>query len=171
MCRLNRMNIETILFTSDLEPIGRNIADLTGVNLVEAELFPDDEVCKIAALRQRFRHVAMLSEGVNDGPALFEADVGVIVGPRARVPDEPANVLIASENLRSFVEVLAMARRANRMITSNLILSILVSSLGIGLAMGGLLQPFLAVAIRFLLELALFTNAARLLPSALKVRL
>ena len=167
---LNRMHIDTILLTSDLQPVGQAIGDKLGVTFVEAELFPEDKCCKIAALQSRARKVAMLSNGVEDRSALLQADVGVLIGPGMGLRDKSGDVIFLSESLYDFAEALAIVRRAQRTVTANLVLTALIASVGIGLGMGGLLSPIWAIAIRFTSELALVLNAARLLPPLREAR-
>jgi len=166
--RLSKMNIETILFTGELNPAAEVIGNKLGVNFVEAELFPEDKCCKIAALRGKGRRVVMLS-GINADPALVEADVGVVIGSAAAMAEAPADVILASDNLCDFVEVIALARRAKRIVNFNLSVTALLTSVGIGLAMGGLLNPVSALAMRFTLDLAVILNATRFVPVNLRM--
>ena len=161
---LKKMKIETVLFSSSLEPIVRPIGEKLGVEQVEAELFPEDKCCKLAALQRRAKKVALLSDDVKAGSALFHADVAVVVGAPTGVEGSVGDAFFLSKNLNDFADVLAIARRAQRIITANLVAAVLASSVGIGLAMGGRLSPTWALAVRFASELVLVLNAARLLP-------
>ena len=162
--RLSRMNLETILFTDKLEPVGKVIGEKLGISFVEAELFPEDKRCKIAALRRKGRRVAMLSDAANAGPAVVEADVGVVIGSGAGVPKELGDVTLSGDSLSDFVELIAVARRGRGIVNFNFLLTTLVASVGIGLAMSGRLNPVWGLAIRFTSELAVLLNATRLVP-------
>ena len=168
---LNKLQIRTVLFTGAAESIGQEIVDRLGVNVLEAELFPQDKVCKIAALRQRARSVVMLSGEVNDPAALFEASVGVVVGSATGVAEKPGDVIASARSLLDLVEVLAIARRARQITMANSILGILIASIGIGIALGGQLYPTWGVALRFFSELTLLAIACSIFLPLFHVRL
>ena len=110
---LKKMKIETVLFSSSLEPIVRPIGEKLGVEQVEAELFPEDKCCKLAALQRRAKKVALLSNDVKAGSALFHADVAVVVGAPACVEESVGDAFFISKNLNDFAMCSALPGARN----------------------------------------------------------
>ncbi len=156
---LGTLDIEVILFTADLQPVAQAAAARLGFKAFEAELFPEDKPCKIAALQRANTTVALLSDGLRDGGALREADVAVVIGPLKA----ENHIAFCGESLCDFAEVLAIARSAKHTAAFNTFATILVASLGIGFALCGALPVSWALSIRFTSEVMLMLNAARLL--------
>ncbi len=165
MARLRKMGLRTILLTGDSTAIARGIARQLGVTEVEAELLPDEKLARVRALMTDGRQVAMVGDGINDAPALMQAQVGVAMGSGADVARESANIVLLGNDLSRFVETVQVARRCRRIIMQNFAGTIMVDAVGIGLAAFGLLNPLLAVTIHVVSELAFILNSARLLPT------
>ncbi len=163
---LRKMGLRTVLLTGDVAAIADAVGKQLGLDEVRAELLPEEKVAAIKALRAAGKRVAMVGDGINDAPALTEANVGVAMGSGTDVARESADAVLLGNDLLKFVETLAVARCCRRIIWFNFYGTLLVDSLGMGLAAFGMLNPLLAAFIHVSSELAFILNSARLLPAA-----
>jgi Cd2+/Zn2+-exporting ATPase/Cu+-exporting ATPase len=164
VAEIRRMGMRTVLLTGDAASIARDVAARLGVDEVFAELLPDAKLTKIRALQQAGRKVAMVGDGINDAPALAQADVGVAMGSGTDVARESADVVLLGNDLLKLVEALRIARQCRRVIWQNFAGTLAVDGLGILLASLSLLNPLLAAFIHVSSELAFILNSTRLLP-------
>lgn len=162
---IHALGIQTVLLTGDAKLVALAIAHELGITDVAADLLPDHKRDRVKALVAQGRVVAMVGDGINDAPALLEAQVGVAMGSGTDVARESADVVLLGNDLQKFAETLNVARRTRRIIWANFVGTIGVDALGIGLAAFGLLNPLLAAFIHVASELAFILNSARLLPS------
>jgi Cd2+/Zn2+-exporting ATPase/Cu+-exporting ATPase len=161
---IHALGIKTILLSGDAFAVAQIIAKELGIPEFAADLLPEDKRIRVKALVAEGRKVAMVGDGINDAPALIEANVGVAMGSGTDVARESADVVLLGNDLLKFAETLTIARRTRRIIWANFAGTIGVDALGIVLAACGFLNPLLAAFIHVASELAFILNSARLLP-------
>ena len=162
---IHTMGISTVLLTGDTRAASDAVAGQLGITEVSADLLPEDKRLYVRRLVDEGHIVAMVGDGINDAPALVEAQIGVAMGSGTDVARESADVVLLGNDLAKFAETLDIARRTRRIIWANFAGTIGVDALGIGLAAFGLLNPLLAAFIHVASELTFILNSARLLPA------
>jgi len=159
------MGCRTVLLTGDRAEIGEAIGRKLGVDEVRSQLLPDEKVGWVRDVQLKGNYVVMLGDGVNDAPALLEADVGVAMGSGTDVARESASAVLLGNDLVRFAEVLKIARRCRNIIYANFAGTLIVDGAGVLLAALGFLNPVFAALIHVTSELLFIGNSARLLPS------
>lgn len=165
MRELQTMRIRTVLLTGDRKEIAEAVAHELGVDEVQSQLLPEEKVEWVRDLRLQGKYVVMLGDGINDAPALLEADAGVAMGSGTDVARESAAAVLLGNDLVRFTEVIGIARRCRNIIYANFAGTLLVDGVGVLLAAFGMLNPVLAALIHVSSELLFIANSARLLPS------
>jgi heavy metal translocating P-type ATPase len=161
---LQRMKIQVVLLTGDTRAVAEAVANTLGIFRVEAGVLPEEKSRLIAEQVKKGEIVAMLGDGINDAPALSEATVGIAMGTGTDVARESADVVLIGNDLSKFVETVRVARNCRRIIFQNFYGTLIVDTIGIGLAAVGLLNPLLAAFIHVASELTFILNSTRLLP-------
>jgi P-type Cu+ transporter len=161
---LRDLGIRTVLLTGDARAVGDAVARQLGVDEVDSELLPEQKLERVRALKAQGRSVAMVGDGVNDAPALVEANVGIAMGTGTAVAMESADIVLIGSDLEKLVDTIRVARRCRRIILQNFGGTLAVDALGIALAASGFLNPLLAAFIHVASELAFILNSTRLLP-------
>ena len=167
---LHKMNVNVVLLTGDTKAAAEAVADRLGIVQVYSELLPQQKTEFIAAQVKKGRTVAMLGDGINDAPALSEATVGVAMGAGTDVARESADVVLIGNDLAKFVDTVRIAKNCRRIILQNFYGTLIVDTIGIGLAAVGLLNPLLATFIHVASELTFILNSTRLLPPREKTK-
>jgi Cu2+-exporting ATPase len=117
---LHRRGVDVVMITGDAEPVARAVAGELGIHQVFAGVRPEHKSGKVAQLQQQGRVVAMVGDGVNDAPALAQADVGIAIGAGTDVAIASAGVILASDDPRSVLSVIELSRAGYRKMTQNL---------------------------------------------------
>ena len=169
IARMHKQGLHVVMITGDIESTARAIARQVNIDEVIAGVMPADKASHVRALRQRHGEVAMVGDGINDAPALAEADVGFAIGTGTDVAIESAAVTLMRGSLHSVVDAIAISRATVRNIRQNLFGAFLYNTLGVPVAagvlypfIGMLLSPVVAGAAMSLSSVTVVANANRL---------
>jgi Cu+-exporting ATPase len=146
IARLHRLGIETAMITGDNLRTAEAIARQVGIDRVLAEVLPQDKAEEVKKLQATGQKVAMVGDGVNDAPALAQADVGMAIGSGTDVAKETGDVILIKDDIRDVVVALEVAKATMRKVKQNLFWAFIYNTLGIPLG-AGLFYPFIALII------------------------
>ena len=161
---MRQMGLKTVLLSGDTQAATSSVGRGLGVDEAVGGLLPEQKAKWVTELRSKGRNVAMVGDGINDAPALVEANVGIAMGSGTDVARESADVILIGSDLSKLVETLRVARRCRGIIMQNFVGTLVVDSVGVGMAAFGFLNPLLAAFIHVTSELAFILNSTRLLP-------
>ncbi len=158
---LRRDGVRTAMMTGDHPRVAGAVAAALGLDEVHAELLPADKVAAIERLQAAGRRVAMVGDGVNDAPALAQADVGIALGAGTDVAIESAGVVLVRDRLDTVVAALRIGRAGYRRMVENVAIAVLFNVVGLGMAAAGLVTPLLAIGWMIASIAAILLNTLR----------
>jgi P-type Cu+ transporter len=169
VARLRRMGLETVLLSGDISATAEAVGRTVGVDRVVADVLPEAKLAEIRRLQERGRSVAMVGDGLNDAPALAQADVGVAMGTGTDVAMEAGAVTLMRGDPRGVPEAILLARSTMRVIRQNLFWAFIYNVIGIPVAAGVLypafglrLTPTMAAAAMAVSSVTVVSNSLRL---------
>ena len=167
--KLKKENIKTYMLTGDNERTAKVIAKKLGIDDVIAEVSPEDKYKKVKDLQEQGRKVVMVGDGVNDSPALAQADVGMAIGSGTDIAIESAGIVLMSKDIETILTAIRLSKATIKNIKENLFWAFFYNSCGIPIAggllylfTGHLLNPMLAGLAMGLSSVSVVTNALRL---------
>ena len=172
---LHDLGLRIIMLTGDNEKTAETVANKLGIDEFHAGVQPEDKHERIRSLKAGGRKVAMAGDGINDAPALAEADVGIAMGTGTDVAIESAGVTLVKGDLRGIVRAIKLSRHTMRNIRQNLFFALIYNALGVPIAAGALypisahllLNPMIAAAAMSFSSVSVVANALRLRVSKL----
>ena len=162
VAELRRLGLRTVLLTGDSQATAKAVAALAGLDEVIAGALPDHKVAVIRDLQSRGRRVAMVGDGVNDGPALAAADLGIALGSGTDVAISAADLIVLRDDLGAVPDAISLARGTLAVIRGNLAWAFGYNLAAIPLAAAGFLNPLIAGAAMALSSAFVVANSVRL---------
>jgi heavy metal translocating P-type ATPase len=167
--RMRSAGLEPVMLTGDNERTAKAVAEKVGITEYRAEVLPQDKAQAVRDLQRQGYRVAMVGDGINDAPALMQADVGIAIGAGTDIAIESADVVLIGERLSAVIDAYHIGKSSYRKTVQNISLAFAFNGIGVPLAVTGLVRPVWAMVAMVASVSTVLTNsfAGRLLPKAI----
>jgi Cu+-exporting ATPase len=159
---LTELGIETIMLTGDNEKTAKAVGQKVGINNVIASVLPGEKANVIKNLQSEGKVVAMVGDGINDAPALAQADIGIAIGSGSDIAKETGGIILIKDDIMDVARAIRLSRATMNKIKQNLFWALIYNSGGIPIAAIGLLSPMVAAAAMALSSISVIANSSLL---------
>jgi Cu+-exporting ATPase len=146
VAELRARGIVPVMLTGDNERTARAVAEQVGISEIRAQVLPDEKAERVRELQQAGHRVAMVGDGINDAPALMQADIGIAIGAGTDIAIESSDVILVGERLSAVIDAWEVGRGSYRRTKQNLVIAFVFNGIGVPAATTGLVHPVWAMA-------------------------